>query len=154
MASIFEYMKFRYLNIDAKVGIDGVNIPNDVYLVQALLFEVLTNRFSESRVNPPFPTGTFNSATSEAMAEYKRLKNEIAKKYPVGNPKVYFENHIDPIQGSIFAFGTNVPWAMVKLQSDILDMLVIKNLIDSYNSPIEYLFEKHPRLKTICTLKK
>lgn len=147
MASFFNYQGFKYLNIDGTVGIDGDNKPDDVFLVQALLFEVLTNRFADRGVkSPPPPTGVFNLETRVALANYKSIKNTMASKYPVGNPKVYYETHIDPIKGSIFAFGTNNPWSMVKLQGDIIDMLVMKGINDSVN---DYMFKKYPRLASI-----
>ena len=148
MASLFSFQGFQYLNIDATVGIDGVNNSDDVYLVQALLFEVLTNRFADRGVKPPpMPTGTFNLETRVALANYKRIRNEMAKKYPVGNPKVYYETHIDPIKGSIFAYGTNNPWAMVKLQGDILDWLVMSG---SNELILDYVFKKYPQIEKAC----
>ena len=145
MASIFMFGGFRYLNIDAKVGSTGVNLSDDVYLVQVLLRELLVNSFKQVVTKPPpLPTGAFNKETDEALGTYKKIKNEISRKYPLGNHKIYYEKNLDPIAGSIFAFGTKHPWAIVQMQGDLLDMMLLKEL--SRGTVEEYLYEKYPPL--------
>lgn len=145
MPNIFKYKEIEYLNIDATVGLDGVNNRDDVYLVQAFLYEVLTDKsFNFAVKRPPLPTGTFDAETKIALAEYKRICNQIAASTSRsdGNNKVYYINHIDPIQDSIFAFGTKVLWALARLNGEILD--VMRN--DSSHSVKEYMFKKYPDL--------
>ena len=155
MASLFNYGKVEYLNIDATVGSDGVNNHDDVYVVQALLSEVLTYRsntqYSEigqsftskvlsSRLNP---TGTFDANTAVALADYKRICNEMAEKYPALRDKAYYDKHIDPIRGSIFAFGTNKRWAIARLNDEIREF----TKKGGYQlTGTEYMFNNYPDL--------
>lgn len=150
MANIFMFQGFRYLNIDATVGQNGVNSFDDVYLIQALLFEVLTKRFNHPMFGIqgkkiPLPNGN-PAGVAESLMLYKQIKNKISAKYPIGNRKVYYDKTIDPIQGSIFAYGTNHPWALVQLQGDLMDMLLITNLLDKYDTVEAYLYDKYPSL--------
>jgi hypothetical protein len=141
MANIFMYQNLRYLNIDGTVGIDGVNSHDDVYLIQALLYEVLTKRFTgRGAKTPRIPTGVFSQETMQSLNDYKKIKNDTHKKYALGNPKIYYEKHIDPIKGSIFAFKSNQPWALVQLQGDLLDHLIMSGVDSSVES---YLNDKY-----------
>jgi hypothetical protein len=144
MANIFMYHNLRYLNIDATVGTDGVNMRDDVYLVQALLFEVLTKRFAGRGAKMPrIPTGTFSQETMESLIDYKKIKNDTNKRYALGNPKIYYEKHIDSIKGSIFAFKSNQPWALVQLQGDLRDQLAMTGVDSTVES---YLYDKYPEM--------
>ena len=84
----------------------------------------ITNRNS-SLVIAPTPTGVFNAATAKALAVYKQEKSKHK-----GMDKVYYDKHIDPIQGGSRAFGTNHLWAIVKMQSDVMNGLVMNGIYD------------------------
>jgi hypothetical protein len=144
MANIFMYQNIRYLNIDGTVGINGVNMRDDVSLIQALLYEVLTKRFiGRGAKTPGIPTGVFSQETMQSLNDYKKIKNDAHKKYALGNEKIYYEKHIDPIKGSIFAFKTNQPWALVQLQGDLLDHLIMSGVDSLVES---YLYDKYPEM--------
>lgn len=154
MASIFTYSGVEYLNIDATVGTNGVNHPDDVCLVEALLHEVLKYNYgSASYAIKAYPslTGVFNSEIKDGMAEYKRLSGERAKIANLNhnsfsilrNNKVYFKQHIDPIQRSIFAFGKNVLWTMARLNEE----LVLNTIDGSFDTVKGFMFYKYPILK-------
>jgi hypothetical protein len=144
MANIFKFQGFDYLNISGTVGTDGGNNSDDVYLVQAFLYEVLTYRakYFFNKV-PPLPTGTYDPNTTLALADYKKICNLIAAREPRYNHKVYYNKHIDPIEGSIFAFGTNKLWAMARLNGEVLDKMVMSN-IDA--TVPQYMYDKYPNL--------
>lgn len=152
MASIFEWNNLKYLNIDATVGVEGVNNRDDVYFVQALLSEVLsyksntqystgvsfTSTIASSRI---IPTGTFDTNTKLALADYKRICNEMAKKDPALRDKAYYDKHIDPIRGSIFAFGTKKRWAIARLNDEVREFTEK----GGYQlTGIEYMFDCYP----------
>jgi hypothetical protein len=149
MASKFEYRGLFWLNIDATVGSTGVNQHDDVYLIQVFLRELLTIRYKGTIdyhgdiKPPPFPTGVFTVDTQEALGIYKQIKNNASKRNPAGNLKVYYDKNIDPIVGNIFAFGTQHPWAIVQMQGEITDMLLMNNIDGSLES---YLYGKYPEL--------
>jgi hypothetical protein len=147
MASIFLHNGvIRFLNIDGTVGTDGVNHPDDVYLVQVLFYEVLTNCFPNGGAKPPrIPTGIFTKDTFESMKTYKTLKN---KEHAIiqFTDKVCYEKHIDPIKGSVFAFGTIHVWAMVQLNMDLATWLIHTTGFDHTE---KYLCKKYPRLVAV-----
>lgn len=156
MASLFTYSGKEYLNIDATVGTDGVNNPDDVCLVAAILHEVLKYNYGSPTfaVKPsPSLTGTFNSEIKDALAEYKKLSGERAANAKsnsnsyqiVRNNKVYFKNHINPIRGSIYAFGKNVLWTMARLNEE----LVLNSINGSFDTVEGLMFHKYPILKKI-----
>jgi hypothetical protein len=144
MPNLFNYKGFDYLNITATVGADGVNDIDDVYLVQAFLYEVLTYRATNYSVRmPPLPTGTYDCRTTDALADYKKICNQIAVREPRYNHKVYYDKHINPIQGSIFAFGTNKLWAMARLNGEIYEVMTNSNI---GGTNLKYMYAKYPKL--------
>jgi hypothetical protein len=153
MANLFKFNQTNYFNISETVGIDGVNLPDDVYLVQALLRELYLNSMRSSPLAiAPIPTGVFNNATAQAIEMYKQVTNKMSKKYPLhknpfgaleGVSKLYYKKHINPIQGSIFAFGTNHRWAIAQMQEDLFTGLALNNNFDGVAS---YLYDKYPKM--------
>lgn len=156
MASIFINSGVEYLNIDATVGIDGVNNHDDVCLVKALLYEVLKYHYGSPIYAvkfPPLLNGTFDSQTKDALAEYKQISNEKAA-VASGNPshysnlvnnKVYYKKHIDPIRGSVFAFGSRVLWTMARLNEQVQ----MNSINGSFDTVKGFMFRKYPMLKPI-----
>ncbi len=121
------------LNISQTVGRDGINLHDDVYLVQSLLREVL-EYFSHATF--AYPTGLFTESTNQQLEAFKLY---LKKRHD----KCFFEGHIDPVKDSIFAFGSRHTWAIVKLNSYLIDKLAINGI---ETDRVEYMIGKYPKL--------
>jgi hypothetical protein len=145
MASIITISGENYLNIDATVGKDGRNRFDDVYLVQAMLREVVTSEFNNFVLLQP--TGIFSSNTKDWL---ETLPSTIRRKF---GAKTYFKDHIDPIAVGIYAFGSGNKWAMVHLNNLLytaIDRAVGRQELQPENANfVGFMCGKYPTLSTM-----
>jgi hypothetical protein len=104
-----------YLNVSAVVGgQDGVNHPDDVMLVQALLRYLPANVRGVADRECPLPNGTFDKATARAIRKYQEVTN---KNYE-GRSRLIPDGRVSPGQGKLlFGRGAYI-WTIITLNLD------------------------------------
>lgn len=71
MAKVVLYEGDNIINLDAKVGVKGSNVPNDVVVVQAMLKYVTQFTKKWTRANIPEPNGYLDPNTQQAIFDYQ-----------------------------------------------------------------------------------
>lgn len=72
------------INVSNKVGVSGINLTNDVMVVQALLKYLTLSSMKWCRVAVPEPTGFLDKNTQQAIFDYQEYKRTHSS-----NPKNY-----------------------------------------------------------------
>jgi hypothetical protein len=130
MASIFMWQTIPFLNIDATVGLGGVNNHEDVFLVQAILREVVGIYMELGESSTPIPTGTWSKDDAGTLTIYVDQINNNPRFGQQKSFKAYFGETLDPIQGSIYAYGTNHRWGIANMQ-ELLSISIGNNCLRS-----------------------
>ncbi len=158
MASIFNDPEYgSFMNIDATVGRTGVNNRYDVMLVQTLMLQYF---LLNGPVKFSFNTnGIFDKGTWQGLEKYKEIKNGKDRRFAeASRQNVYFHDHINPIRGSIFAFGTKKYWTIIQLQCDIsagmfhLDQEISLGFALNFEKRLEMAYELSPELKEVMSI--
>lgn len=102
-----------FLNVSEVVGgPDGINLPGDVMVVQALLYFLgeFWRGFPDREC--PSVTGAFDTPTREAIKKYQRLHNRDRIK-ALG--RLVPDGRISPAKGKLLFGGGNYTWTIVTL---------------------------------------
>lgn len=124
------------INIAATVGANGVNLQEDVIVVQALLKHTLEWLSDFSEVKFPEPTGGDIKTTTQIIKKFQRYNNRAEKQ------AVSIDGRIDPITG-IYAHGTNKYWTLYALHSKAREA----SLLSGSGPPIEAICRRWSSVK-------
>jgi hypothetical protein len=129
----------KNINLTASVGENGVNLKDDVMVVQAMLKYALEDRPHFRRFKFPEPTGTINEETKILIREYQRY---LRRKDKVS---VSVDGVIDRAIGEK-AFGKRGFWTILCLNTDILVMRLLRG---GEGNEFEDLCRKFPQLYAV-----
>jgi hypothetical protein len=127
------------INLTASVGKNGVNLKDDVMVVQAMLKYALKEIPYFRRLKFPTPTGAMNNETKILITEYQRFlrrkdKNDLA-----------VDGVIDRAVGEK-PFGRRGLWTILCLNSHVL---VARLLGGGEGNEIQDLCRKYPQLHSV-----
>ena len=120
MAKIDVINDFEFLNVTAAVGANGVNLKDDVVVVQALLHYALRKRGGFRGLKFPVVSGGMDNGTTEMI---RRFQNYI-KKSPWHRFKVATDGRIDPAKGEGVT-GKKRRWTILELNYMALEMWLL-----------------------------
>lgn len=129
----------KFINVTATVGANGVNLKEDVMVVQALLKLALEPNPDFRGVEFPEPTGTFNEATAQLIKKYQRNHNRRHTQ------KVSIDGRIDPARGGHYAFGTKKLWTIFSLNIKALETAILYG----YKDPVEEICKRWNSIRGI-----
>ena len=124
------------INVAATVGANGVNLQEDVIVVQALLKYTLERLSDFSDVKFPEPTGGDIRTTTQIIKKFQRYNNRGEKQ------TVSIDGRIDPIKG-IYAHGTNKYWTLYALHSKAREI----SLLSGSAPPVEAICRRWSAVK-------
>lgn len=126
----------KNINLTASVGKNGVNLKDDVMVVQAMLKYALEERPFFRSFKFPRPTGTLTEDTSAIIKEYQRYlrrKNKLS---------ISVDGVIDRAIGEK-AFGKSGYWTILCLNSDLLETRIVRG---GEGNQFEDLCRRFPQL--------
>jgi hypothetical protein len=128
------------INVTATVGVGGVNLQQDVIVVQALLRFALEDVGGFQDVQIPEPTGGDVRTTAEIIKKFQRYYNRT-KRDPIS-----IDGRIDPIQGKTpFAYGTNKLWTLYALHQRAIET----SLLSGKGDPIKAICRRWSAVKAV-----
>jgi len=127
------------INLTASVGENGVNLKDDVMVVQAMLKYALEERRFFRKFKFPEPTGAMNRETAVLIKEYQRF---LRKKDKVS---VSVDGVISRAIGEK-AFGRRGFWTILCLNSHVLEMRLFRG---GAGNQFEDLCRKFPQLYAV-----
>jgi hypothetical protein len=127
------------INVTASVGENGVNLKDDVMVVQAMLKYALEEHPSYRNFKFPEPTGAINDETKALIKEYQRF---LRRKENIG---VLVDGVIDRAVGEK-PFGRRGQWTILCLNTDVL---VRRLLNGGEGNEIQDLCRKYPQLHSV-----
>lgn len=101
-----------YLNVNTTVGKNGANKNGDVYLVQAMFYEILPYVYGISPEEIPYPTGTYDRRTESLILKYQ-LESSLSR-----GVKVWKDGFINRAVGSHVPGKTRV-WTITYMNEDL-----------------------------------
>ena len=127
------------INLTASVGVNGVNLKDDVMVVQAMLKYALAERSHFRKLKFPAVTGAMNDETKILIKEYQRFlrredKNDVA-----------VDGVIDRAIGEK-PFGRRGLWTILCLNSHVL---VARLLSGGDGNEIQDLCRRYPQLHSV-----
>ncbi len=125
-----------FLNVGATVGKNGVNTLGDVFLVQAILYEVLPYMYGISSDNLPYPTGTYERRTAHSILRYQELSSRSR------GVKIWKDGFINRAVGSHVP-GKKRVWTITYMNEDIYFIPLSFGYEGSYT---EWLMNQYPEL--------
>lgn len=135
-----EVITDEVINITATVGVGGVNLEQDVIVVQALLRYALESVGDFQEVNIPEPTGGDVRTTAAIIKKFQRYQNRTERR------PVSIDGCIDPIQGKTpFAYGTNKLWTLYALHQRAMET----SLLSGNPNPIDAICRRWSAVKTV-----
>lgn len=133
-------MTDEVINVTATVGVGGVNLQQDVIVVQALLKYALESVWDFKDVKIPEPTGGDVRTTAEIIKKFQRYYNRT-KRDPVS-----IDGRIDPIQSKTpFAYGTNKLWTLYALHQRAIET----SLLSGTGDPIKAICRRWSAVKAV-----
>lgn len=133
------YGNIQMINVTASVGEKGVNIKDDVMVVQAMLKYSLEEHLFFRGMKFPEPTGTMDDATARLIKHYQRY---LRKKDKVN---VSIDGLISRAVGDT-AFGKRGKWTILCLNTDVLVARLLKG---GKGSEFEELCRAFPQLNSV-----
>lgn len=124
------------INLTASVGDGGVNLKDDVMVVQAMLKYALEERLFFRKFKFPEPTGAMDRETLRLIREYQRF---VRKKDKVS---VSVDGVISRAVGEK-AFGRRGFWTILSLNTHVLEMRLLRG---GEGNQFEDLCRKFPQL--------
>lgn len=135
------YGDIEQINVTASVGENGVNLKDDVLVVQAMLKYALEDRRYFRRFKFPEPTGAINNETKTLIKEYQRY---LRKK----NITVSVDGLMSRAIGER-PFGRRGEWTILCLNTHVSEMVLFKG--DAGNQ-FQALCRKYPQLDTVIDI--
>lgn len=133
------YGGIKNINLTASVGKNGVNLKDDVMVVQAMLKYALEVRAYFRGLRFSEPTGIMDHDTLKNIEEYQRYLRKRTK------TSVSVDGVISRAVGDK-AFGRNGQWTILCLNSDVMEMRYING---GSGHPFEDLCRRYPQLNSI-----
>lgn len=139
---------YDFLNVSTPVGMtNSVNHPDDVLVVQALLYYLDPNSRGVPDHESPEVTGAFDKMTARAIKKYQEHWNKRWR----GSYKVIEDGRISPARGK-FVFGrSSFAWTITCLNSDAR-RIASESGLDPETGFINDIYEWFPQIK-IATVK-
>lgn len=111
------------INVTATVGANGVNNPEDVIIVQALLKFALEPRPDYRGVRFPEPSGANVVTTAQIIKKYQRHQSRSGS-------RVSIDGRVDPLKGGIYAYGKKKMWTIYTLNLDAVETALLSGAGD------------------------
>lgn len=129
------------LNVTRSVGDKGVNSPDDVYLVQALLRELTTGRRggNNNGIIYPFPTGRWDRDTRFCLQLYQQKNQQTCTSH---RDRIATDCLINHAVGERSP-RKNKPWTILQMNYDVIEGYMLQGFSGTH---IEVLMEKYPQL--------
>ena len=114
MANVMTYKGDDIINLDTKVGVKGMNAPNDVVVVQAMLKYLTQFTKKWTRATIPEPNGHLDTNTRQAIFDFQDHVRST-----VGNPYEWVTR-----DGSISPYNSNIglmrkqTWTIIKMNEE------------------------------------
>lgn len=142
MAKIERFPWGNVINLTASVGENGVNLKNDVLVVQAMLKHAPEKRGVFGKVKLPEPNGVMNQFWIDIIKDYQRY---LRRKR---NEKISVDGKIDRAIGET-VFGKRTKWTILSLNSELLEL---KLLDGGSGNEIEDLTRQFPQLHKVLEM--
>jgi hypothetical protein len=139
MAKIERFSGGNIINLTASVGFNGVNLRDDVIVIQAMLKHAPEKRGVFGKVKLPPPSGMMTPPWVEIIKDYQRYLR--TKK----NEKVSVDGKIDRAIGER-VFGIRTKWTILCLNNELLELRLFDG---GTGSEIEGLCRQFPQLNRI-----
>lgn len=139
MAKIETFFNHPHINLTASVGEGGVNLKDDVMIVQAMLKYALDVRLYFSKMQFPEPTGTICPQTVKIIREYQRFIRKVER------ASVSVDGVIDRAVGER-AFGRRGTWTILSLNANVLEMRLFKGGV---GNEFQELCRQFPQLNSV-----
>lgn len=127
MPEVIMINDFEYLNVSHTVGRGGVNHPDDVIVVQAMLKLIRDNHLKGIRVaDRPAPTGTLTKDTLKLIRTFQSAQEEVT------GFKTYESGSIQKAVGGRTAHGTKRFWTIISLNYALMDAMLLLDLEETH----------------------
>jgi len=152
MARIYQYYRtpnndldvWDFLNVSAVVGgKDGVNHPDDVMLVQALLRYLPPGLRGVWDQDCPLPNGTFNEITSNAIKQYQRNVNNRPGR---DCGRIVEDGRVSPAESKYLFGGGAYMWTIINLNKDAVRVAKSRGF-SKENSYMDDIYGLWPQVK-------
>jgi hypothetical protein len=124
MAKIERFPGGNVINLTASVGRDGINLKEDVLVVQAMLKYAPEKRGVFGKVKLPEPNGVMNQFWIDIIKDYQRY---LRRKQ---NAKVAVDGKIDRAVGET-VFGKRTRWTILCLNGELLEIRLLDGGADN-----------------------
>jgi hypothetical protein len=132
----------KNINLTASVGKNGVNLKDDVMVVQAMLQYALKGKKHFKEMRFPEPLGIMNNETKNLIKEYQRF---LKRKLGVS---VSLDGVIDRAIGDK-AFGRNGAWTILWLNGHVMERRLLKGGIGNHFQDLCLMF---PQLNEVLEI--
>ena len=122
MAKLETFFELEEINVTASVGSNGVNLEDDVMVVQALLKYALAERGFFRKMTFSEPTGTMDDNTKSLIKQFQRFVRKM------NNADISVDGRIDPAKGKT-AFGKKGQWTIQILNGAALGYFLLSGAI-------------------------
>ena len=139
MARIERFPWGNVINLTASIGVNGVNLRDDVMVVQAMLKHAPEKRGAFGKVKLPPPTGIMTMQWIEIIKDYQRYLRQKR------NEKVSVDGKINRAIGER-VFGKRASWTILCLNVELLELRL---LTGGAVNEIEELCSHFPQLNGI-----
>lgn len=118
---------FEYLNVSHTVGRGGVNHPDDVIVVQAMLKLITDIHLKGVRVaDRPVPTGALTKDTLRLIKTFQSTQEKLT------GFKTFETGSIRKAVGGRAAHGTKRLWTIISLNYALMDAMLVLELEEKY----------------------
>lgn len=142
MAKIERFPWGNVINLTASVGLNGINLRDDVMVVQAMLKHAPEKRGAFGKIKLPLPTGIMTPQWIEIIKDYQRYLRQKRKE------KVSVDGKINRAIGER-VFGKRASWTILCLNTELLEMRLFNG---GAVNEIEELCNHFPQLKGVLEM--
>ena len=136
------YGGVNQINVTASVGENGVNLKDDVMVVQAMLKYALDKRWHFRNFKFPEPTGVIDSDTKTLIAEYQKYLRRKSK------VSVSVDGLINRAIGDR-PFGKRGEWTILCLNTHLSQMVLYKGGV---GNQFQALCTEYPQLDAVLDI--
>ena len=155
MARMYHYYRdpkndldvWDFMNVSAVVGPGGVNQPDDIIVVQALLRYLPADLRGVSDRDCPLITGAFDSPTRDAIEMYQRSYNLR----PNRKGRIIEDGRVSPAENRTLFGGGDYTWTIIRLNRDARKIGKLRGL----NADVGYMdaiWERWPEVRAALHL--
>lgn len=142
MAKIERFPWGNVINLTASVGLNGVNLRDDVMVVQAMLKHAPERRGAFGSFKLPSPTGMMTPQWIEIIKDYQRYLRQKR------NEKVSVDGKINRAIGET-VLGKRAKWTILCLNMELLELRLLDGGV---RNEIADLFHHYPQLNGILEI--